>query len=1269
MSAIDSPPPPPAPRRRFRRALAIALAAVLAIAALLAALGWWIVATPGGAQLVVAKVANLLGHGAKIEGVEGRLGGALRIRRIEIDRPDLYVRIDDLVLDTSPLDPLRGWLVVHRLHAGSIEVRTASSAGAARLPVSFTPPYPVRLEDGRIDTLRYGAITAAERDAKDPRSKQAARDAARAKDVVLHDIVLRGEGDRTRWTIGEAAVRTEYGAARVSGTLGNTTPFALELSGSFDGALQERALRATAKLHGTLASFEADVDAELAGTRASARAVLTPFSSTPVKSVTVSAPNVDLARLAAGLPATRLALEANLAPEGHGFAGPVRIVNADPGPWDQRKLPFGSATARVAATTERLDVTGLGLALLGGGSVEGEGAVEKGSVHARLRVAGVDLAALQRGLQETKLSGTVAIKARKDTQRFEVALEDPRFRIDGSAVLARERLDIEAMRVRTGAGTVVASGGASLAGKKEFRFQGRGEHFDPSAFVKTAAGDLTFTFAVSGTLAPNVAGEFRADLAPSRFAGLPAAGHIALAGDRHRIERCDVHVTLGETRLDATGRFGRTGDALQLALHSPNVSALAGPFGVALAGRLDAQARLTGTFESPAGSLSLDGSNLALPSNVHVRELALRLQAGSERSSPIDASLRAQGVALGKQTPPTPFARSLEATLKGTRSAHRLDIAVDLTAESKLHAVLRGGVDERARDLAWLGQVESLAFNGNGAFALAAPATLTASAQSVELGDATLRGDWGEAHLVRTRWTPQALEVRGSTPGLEIQNLARSLRLGKLPRSNLVIAADWDIRAAQAFEGSLDLHCVSGDLRVGDPALPLGLRALAVNVVAQQGRVRAVVRIDGEHVGRIEGEGSAAIERGGNGWQLARSAPVSAEVSAQVPDLAPFAAWLGPDGKAGGRLEARFSVSGTGGDPRVSGTARAQDLTLREPQTGFELERGEVALRMDGHTIALERLTASTPWRVPKGAHERLGAAADGDAGSLEAEGSIDLSARSGAIRIRATRVPVMQLPTRFVALSGEARLEAGEKGMVATGSLAADAGWIGALAAAPPSPSDDVIVVRASQPAEPAAKPREPIRLDVRFALGDHMYFQGRGLDTRLSGDVHVTGEAAAGALRASGAIRTEGGTYDGYGQKLAIERGVLQFAGPIDNPLLNVRAMRTGLAVEAGVEVTGSTSRPRVRLVSSPEVPEPEKLSWLVLGRGPSDLAPGDVSVLVSAAASMLGKGDPGSDIGRKLGFDEVGIGRSGNNSVLGVLPQSTVAGRTGPHRPRKW
>src|SRR5438105_2187425 len=154
------------------RALRWILAALAVAIVVIVAAGYWIVATPGGAQLVLGRVAGALGKGAKIEGVEGRLGGVLRVKLIVVDRPDFYVR--------------------------SVELRTAGAAGAARAPVAFTPPYPFRLEDGRIGTLRHG-----------PLSRQ-------GDDLVLHDIVLKGEGDKTRWRIEQGVVVTPQGTVNVA---------------------------------------------------------------------------------------------------------------------------------------------------------------------------------------------------------------------------------------------------------------------------------------------------------------------------------------------------------------------------------------------------------------------------------------------------------------------------------------------------------------------------------------------------------------------------------------------------------------------------------------------------------------------------------------------------------------------------------------------------------------------------------------------------------------------------------------------------------------------------------------------------------------------------------------------------------------------------------------------------------------------------------------------------------------------------------------------
>ncbi|MGZ5038496.1 MAG: hypothetical protein ACXWGT_17190, partial [Usitatibacter sp.] len=689
MSEREAAPSAP-PTRRRRRWGVIVLVSLLALIAAATLGGWWIVATPGGAQLVLARVAGLLGKGVKIEGVEGRLGGVLKVKAIEIDRPDLYVRIDDVEIDSSPFSA--GRLVVHRLAARSVEVRTASSKAAARLPVSFKPPYPVVLEDGRIGTLRIGKIDAAQGALTDAASRIAARERSRANDVILRDIALQGEGDKSRWKIARAALTTPVGDTRVAGTIDNASPFAVSLEGAFDGVIRERPVHVAASVGGTLQAMEASAVGTIAGMRATAKATLTPFAEVPMKSIALDAAEVDLSRLAANLPKTRMSVSATLAPAAKGFAGPVRIVNAEPGPWDQGRFPFRSASARVAATVEGADVAGLAIELVGGGSASGNARYAHGALDAKLRVADVDLAALHDALQKTRMSGDVAVRAQGGAQHFELSLKDPRFEVDAKAVLASGRLEVETARIVTGAGSVDGHGAMAIAGRRELRFEGRAQHFDPSAFAKTPKGDLNFTFVAEGTLADGIAGQAKLDVAASTYAGSPASGRIAIAGDRRRIARADVDVAIGEGRVTARGSFGREGDSMEIAFRAPDLAALARPFGLALAGRAEGTATLTGTFASPAGRVALTGANLSLPSNVFMRDLALRVQAGVQPDSPIDGSLLAHGVAIGKKTPPTPLADTLSMAISGSRVAHRLDVDATLSRDATLKAAFRGGL-------------------------------------------------------------------------------------------------------------------------------------------------------------------------------------------------------------------------------------------------------------------------------------------------------------------------------------------------------------------------------------------------------------------------------------------------------------------------------------------------------------------------------------------------------------------------------------------------
>lgn len=182
--------------------------------------------------------------------------------------------------------------------------------------------------------------------------------------------------------------------------------------------------------------------------------------------------------------------------------------------------------------------------------------------------------------------------------------------------------------------------------------------------------------------------------------------------------------------------------------------------------------------------------------------------------------------------------------------------------------------------------------------------------------------------------------------------------------------------------------------------------------------------------------------------------------------------------------------------------------------------------------------------------------------------------------------------------------------------------------------------------------------QIDVTLDLGNDFRFKGQGADVKLVGEVRLKTEVrdekdTQSTLRATGLVRIEEGFYRFYGQRLTVERGQISFQGPIEDPGLNIRAIRIVGANEVGVELTGTLVNPQARLVSTPDMPDEEKLSWLLFGRSSSTLNTSDGSAIAGAAAILLGS-DQGRKITEKLGIDSFNFGSSDNGldgTVIGV------------------
>jgi translocation and assembly module TamB len=196
------------------------------------------------------------------------------------------------------------------------------------------------------------------------------------------------------------------------------------------------------------------------------------------------------------------------------------------------------------------------------------------------------------------------------------------------------------------------------------------------------------------------------------------------------------------------------------------------------------------------------------------------------------------------------------------------------------------------------------------------------------------------------------------------------------------------------------------------------------------------------------------------------------------------------------------------------------------------------------------------------------------------------------------------------------------------------------------PTLSNDVVVVgREQPPSRQSSLPFTP-QVKVNIDFGDRFFLKGQGVDARLTGRIALNA-TETGLPVARGEVRVAEGSYAAYGQRLQIDKGVLTFNGPIDNPALDILALRKNQQVQAGVAITGTVLNPVVKLVSIPEVPDSDKLAWLVLGHGLDQAGGKDFDLLNAAASSILARGESvslQSQIAGRAGLDEFRVSGQG-------------------------
>ena len=632
--------------------------------------------------------------------------------------------------------------------------------------------------------------------------------------------------------------------------------------------------------------------------------------------------------------------------------------------------------------------------------------------------------------------------------------------------------------------------------------------------------------------------------------------------------------------------------------------------------------------------------------SVELMEGTLRLR-GSAQSHQSDAH-----VTLTRQPPVQPSADEGAAPLKPER------LTVDLA--------LQGGLGWTDRAQSWQGRIQDMVVRLGEApgreVARLQPTPLQwrqdERAEGVTLGPTRLNLMGAVLHLRQAAWTwadRQRDPVGAAEMDLELEefNLPELLARGQ-PQAgwggDLILQGGMKVRHSRQDPWVVEatVQRKSGDLSLSEPTIEgnsaqrLGIREARVSLQARQGTWTLTELLEGRALGKLVGRQVVQAQNPIAGPQ--GSDPLRGELDLTIGNLRPWGTWIPAGWRVSGQVQAKAELAGTLGAPLYSGQVVGENLGGGQALLGVNLSDGKLLMSLRGDLIVLQHFEAR-----------------GGPAGGLitaQGQGTFG-EIPQARLSLTADRFPLLQRVDRRLVVSANINAALGTETIEIDGQARVDEGLIDISQSSAPTVGDDVTVIHRPANARPvgdvngvASKgapkraPQRKLMANLDVDLGKKLRIKGMGLDAFLGGTLKVTTPSNRPTL--NGIIRVEKGTYAAYGQKLVVERGTLAFTGPIENPRLDILAMRaqsavaTNSDVKVGVAITGTAQDPRIRLYSEPAMSETEKLSWLVLGRAPTGLGGADIGLLQTAAVALLaGEGSsPSDNLMSTLGLDEFSV-----------------------------
>ncbi|MET3704238.1 autotransporter assembly complex protein TamB [Citrobacter sp. UYEF32] len=427
---------------------------------------------------------------------------------------------------------------------------------------------------------------------------------------------------------------------------------------------------------------------------------------------------------------------------------------------------------------------------------------------------------------------------------------------------------------------------------------------------------------------------------------------------------------------------------------------------------------------------------------------------------------------------------------------------------------------------------------------------------------------------------------------------------------------------------------------VNDAPLPVAFETLNLNAKLQNNRADLGWLIRLNNNGQFDGQVQITDPQGRRN--------LGGNVNIRNFSLAMANAIFTRGEKAAGTLNANLRLGGNLQSPQLFGQMQLNGVDVEGNFMPFDMQPSQLAMNFNGTTSTLQGVV-----RTQRG---QINLSGDADWSQIN-NWRARVAAQGNKVRI--TVPPMVRLD-----VSPDLVFEATPTLFTLDGRV--DVPWarivVHDLPESAVGTSSDEVMLNADLKPEKPKSAAIPINSNLIVHVGNNVRMDAFGLKARLTGDLKVTQDQQG--LGLNGQINIPEGRYHAYGQDLIVRKGELIFSGPVDQPLLNIEAIRNPDATEndvtAGVRITGTADEPKAEIFSDPAMSQQEALSYLLRGQG-LESGQSDSAAMTSALVG-LGVAQSGQVVGKigetfgvsNLALDTEGVGDSSQVVVSGyVLP----------------